>query len=141
MNDDIYFCLSDDGTTGYFSSERPSGLGSQDIYQVIFPGSQIDYVAVLGVITNDHAEPIRARLTVTDVTGEEIIGVFNSNARTGRYLLILKPGGQYKVSIDAEGFETRETEISAHATVGTHERPLDITLVRNESTAGATQPQ
>lgn len=135
VNDDIYFCLSEDGTTGYFSSERPGGQGGQDIYTADFAMNQIEYVAVLGVVTDSNEEPIAARFTVTDVTGDEVIGVYNSNARTGRYLMILKPGAEYHMSIDARGFETREATITARATDGGREMPLDITLVRNDTTA------
>lgn len=141
VNDDIYFSLSDDGTTGYLSSERPGGLGGQDIYQVTFTDDQLDYVAVLGVVTDGSDEPVRARLTVTDPTGEEVVGVYNSDARTGRYLMILEPGGQYHVSVDARGFEVREAEFTARAPRGGREMALDITLVRNESTARATKPE
>ena len=138
VNDDIYFCLSEDGTTGYFSSERAGGLGAQDIYEVQFPNSQIDYVAVLGVVTDNNEDPVRARFVVTDPITADIVGVYSNNAKTGRYLMILQPGGKYHMSIEAEGFETREADIVATLPDGTRELPLDITLVRNEQTARAT---
>jgi hypothetical protein len=141
VNDDIYFCLSEDGTTGYFSSERDGGFGAQDIYEVIFPGSQIDYVAVLGVVTDNNDEPVRARLVVTDPVNEEIVGVYNNNVRTGRYLMILRPGGRYHMTIEAEGFEVREAEVIASLPEGTRELPMNIILVRNENTARATTPE
>ncbi len=137
VNDDIYFCLSEDGTTGYFSSERLGGLGAQDIYQVVFPGSQIDYVAVLGVVTDSNDEPVQARFTVSDAGTDGPVGVYNSNARTGRYLMILKPGGHYHMTIEAQGFELREADIVATLPEGTRELPMDITLMRNERTARA----
>ncbi|HEY0977573.1 MAG TPA: hypothetical protein VGE21_08895, partial [Flavobacteriales bacterium] len=59
VNDDIYFCLNEDGTTGHFSSERSNGLGGQDIYQVEFPDSQIDYLLVRGVVTDGSDEPVK----------------------------------------------------------------------------------
>ncbi len=137
VNDDIYFCLSEDGTTGYFSSERTGGLGAQDIYQVNFPSSQIEYVAVLGVVTDTNDEPVRARMTVMEAGGEEIVGVYNANANTGRYLMILQPGSRYHVTIEAEGFERSEAEWVAQASEGTREMPLDIVMLRNENTARA----
>jgi tetratricopeptide (TPR) repeat protein len=35
-DDDLFFVLSDDGTTGWFSSVRPGGLGLDDIHRVSF---------------------------------------------------------------------------------------------------------
>ncbi len=36
-DDDLFFVLSADGTTGWFSSVRPGGFGEDDIYTVSFP--------------------------------------------------------------------------------------------------------
>jgi len=129
VDDDIYFCLSEDGYTGWLSSERPGGLGMQDIYQVEFPGSQIEYVAVRGVVTDPHDEPVKARITVTDPSGEDIVGVYKPNERTGRYLLVLMPGQRYAMTVEAPGYLTRKTELHARAAEGTREMPMDILMV------------
>ncbi|MCW5899047.1 MAG: PD40 domain-containing protein [Flavobacteriales bacterium] len=132
VNDDIYFCLSEDGLTGWFSSERPGGLGMQDIYQVEFPGSQLDYLVVRGVVTDTAEEPVKARIVVTDPKSEELQGVYNSNERTGRYLLVLTPGMRYSLTVEAPGFATRSMELHARTINGTRELPMDILLTRGE---------
>jgi hypothetical protein len=116
VNEDIYFCLSADGFTGYFSSERPGGLGMQDIYQVDFPGSQLDYMVVRGVITDTAEEPVQARITLMDETREEILGVYSANATTGRYLLVVAPGQRYAMTVEAPGFITQESMLEPIAT-------------------------
>jgi hypothetical protein len=132
VNDDIYFCLSADGFTGYFSSERPGGLGMQDIYQVDFPGSQLNYMVVRGVVTDAADEPVQARLTLMDETREEIIGVYNVNATTGRYLLVVTPGQRYALTVEAAGYMTQESLLdAAPAAEDGRELALDLLMVPN----------
>ncbi len=140
VNDDIYFCLSEDGQTGYFSSEREGGLGGQDIYCVEFPSSQIDYLVYRGVVTDASEEPVKARLTLVTSPQSEPVGVYNTNERTGRYIMLVQPGKHYLLTADAQGFETRTVELSTEGvSADIHEIPLDVTLARNENTAGATK--
>jgi hypothetical protein len=134
VNDDIYFSLSADGFTGYFSSERPGGLGQQDIYEVIFPGSQLDHLVVRGVVADASEEPIKARILVTDELSEEIIGVFNSNERTGRFLLVLHPGQRYNLTVEAPGYLVQRSGLKAQlGEDGSNETSMDILLVPSVS--------
>lgn len=134
VNDDIYFCLSEDGYTGYFSSERPGGLGMQDIYQAVFPGSQLNYVVARGVVSDASAEPVKARILLSDEMGDEIVGVYNTNEATGRYIMVLVPGQRYSMSVEAPGFAIHRSMITAKATDhDDREMALDIELVRDAS--------
>jgi hypothetical protein len=129
VNDDIYFSLSDDGQTGFFSSEREEGLGMQDIYHADFSGNQLNYIVVRGVVTDVAEEPVKARIVVTDLQQTEVQGIYSSNDRTGRYLLVLTPGERYLLTVEARGFETQRSELHARTINGTRELPLDIQLV------------
>lgn len=141
VNDDIYFCLSEDGQTGYFSSERSGGVGGQDIYQITFPKSQLEYLVVRGVITDASEEPVKARITLTDRGGEELIGVYTANEKTGRYLMVVEPNENYAMTIEAAGFEPRVESISTFTVPeGSSEIPMDVVLTRNDNTAGAIKP-
>ncbi len=132
VNDDIYFCLSEDGFTGWLSSERPGGMGLQDIYQVDFPGSQLDYMVVRGAVVDQFDEPLKARLIVTDAGGEDIVGVYNTNERTGRYLLVLAPGEHYRLTVEAQGLPTQRSDLHAVTNNGTRELPMDIRMGSGE---------
>lgn len=132
VNDDIYFCLSEDGQTGYFSSERPGGLGMQDIYEVVFPGSQLNYVVARGVVADANDEPVRARIVLTDEAGEEVIGIYNTNERTGRYIMVLSPGREYRMAVNAPGFAVHRSVVAAKATdLDGREMALDIRMERD----------
>ena len=128
VNDDIYFCLSEDGRTGYFSSERPEGLGMQDIYQVTFPNSQLDHMLVRGVVADASDEPIKARIILTDATGEEIVGVYNTNERTGRYLMVLEPEQEYRMTVESPGFAPIASTVLARTADGSREMSMDILM-------------
>ncbi|MCC7501110.1 MAG: carboxypeptidase regulatory-like domain-containing protein [Flavobacteriales bacterium] len=136
VNDDIYFCLSEDGQTGYFSSERAEGLGGQDVYLVEFPTTQLDYLVIRGVVTDAAEDPVRARITLTDKDGADVIGIYSTNERTGRYIMVVQPGAQYRMLVEAEGFDARLSDIRTDQVgVDVREMPLDIMLTRNENTA------
>ncbi|MBL7965067.1 MAG: PD40 domain-containing protein [Flavobacteriales bacterium] len=134
VNDDIYFCLSADGTTGYFSSERSGGIGAQDIYEVIFPDSQTDHVLVRGLVSDRMDEPVRARLTLYDEQRSEIVGVYNSHPRSGRFVMVLPPGARFVYDIEANGYERAAGQLEVLTGAGT-EMSLDISVVRNDRTA------
>ena len=132
VNDDIYFSLSDDGQTGFFSSEREEGSGMQDIYHADFSVNQLNYLVVRGVVTDVAEEPVKARILVTDLQQTEVQGIYNSNERSGRYLLVLIPGERYMLTVEAKGFVTQRSELHARTINGTRELPLDIQLVTTD---------
>jgi hypothetical protein len=129
VNDDIYFSLSADGYTGYFSSERSGGIGMQDIYQIIFPGSQLDHVFVRGVVADAGNEPIKARLLLTDEREDEIIGVYNTNEHNGRFMMLLAQDQRCIMTIEAKGFLEQRIAITGRPNVeGTREMAFNILL-------------
>ncbi|MEO5584416.1 MAG: carboxypeptidase-like regulatory domain-containing protein, partial [Flavobacteriales bacterium] len=128
----------EDGRTGYFSSERAGGLGGQDIYEVVFPTSQIEYLLVRGVVTNSNEEPLKARIILTRTGEDEPYGIYNTNANTGRYVMAVRPGKDYHVEVSSEGFVPWEYDFHAGDEDATGEMILDVPLVHNERTAGAT---
>jgi hypothetical protein len=129
VNDDIYFSLNADGQTGYFSSERPGGMGMQDIYQINFAGSQLDHVYVRGVVADALDEPVRARIVLTDME-EEVIGVYNTNEGTGRFMMLMTRNEPFHVTVEAPGFATTRMEIHALPDDPiTREMMLDIHMI------------
>jgi len=140
VNDDIYFCLSEDGFTGYFSSERPGGMGMQDIYQVLFPGNQLDYMVARGVVANASEDPVRARILLTDATGEEVVGVYNTNVNTGRFLMVLTPGQRYTMTVEAQGYASVRSEfVATTPDDGVRELLMDIPMESLEARSTRTE--
>ncbi|MCC6841195.1 MAG: PD40 domain-containing protein [Flavobacteriales bacterium] len=136
VNDDIYFCLGQDGRTGYFSSSRDGGLGGQDIHEVVFPESQVEYLLVQGVVTDANEEPVKARIILTAAEDGAIFGIYNTNGRTGRYVMAVKPGQAYHMEVTAAGFETWEHDLLAGDEDMSGTVLLDVPMAQGNNTAG-----
>lgn len=109
--DDIYFVLSGDGKTAYYSSEHKNGFGLHDIYKINFlkddeilarseneehhaDTNAVEVVEevidnrklLLGdVMDSRKKEPIRAHFTVRDLHTHLVIAEGNSSSVTGKY--------------------------------------------------------
>jgi hypothetical protein len=116
-DDDIFFVLSVNGRTGYYSSERKGGYGGADIYLIHFPEEEDLGLSVYkGKIISDSADaPLYAKVTLYDLGNEKLEGLFhtNSNPLTGRFIMILTPGKEYKIVVEAEGYVSFTGKISS----------------------------
>ena len=56
--------------------------------------------------------------------------MYNSNERTGRYIMVLNPGDRYVMNVEARGFISQRNEVHAKALIAdTRELPMDILMV------------
>lgn len=106
--DDSYFTLTADGTKGFFSSDRPGGLGGQDIYAFDMPSKLVNVPLTMikgKILAGESGTPVKTEIKIIDVSnGEKIDYVYNPDAETGNYLIIFPPGKNYDMIIEAEGF-------------------------------------
>ncbi len=106
--DDSYFTLTADGTKGFFSSDRPGGLGEQDIYAFDMPSKLVNVPLTMikgKILAGESGEPVNTEIKVIDVdNGQKVDYVYNPDKETGNYLIILPPGKNYDMIIEAEGF-------------------------------------
>ncbi len=108
--DDMFFVLTADGKTGYYSSERAEGAGRKDIYEInftylkkkkneprltLFKGVVIDY---------DSFDPVGSDIEITDNDKNEIISNIKSNSITGKFLVSLPAGKNYGITVKREGY-------------------------------------
>lgn len=106
--DERYYVLTADGEHGYYSSDMKGGFGQQDIYSVTpgFFGEKPILALVVGtVFANDQA--VDATINVTNTETGEKQGTYHSNSSSGKYLIALTPGNNYKVAIEVEGYEAQ----------------------------------
>jgi hypothetical protein len=112
-DDDLFFVLNANGSTGYFSSEREGGFGSQDIYKAIFvPPLALNVYHASVLDQSDHVVP-KAEVILTDITTAKTTGIYQTNMATGKVLIISEPK-EYQLLIKAEGYET----FNAHIKLG-----------------------
>lgn len=106
-HDDIHFTWSADGRRVYFSSIRPEGFGDNDIYYADIVDKESSKVLVLKGIVADSItrKPMEANISVFDSKTNELIGVYNSNSTTGKYIVILTEGRNYNLTVEAANYQ------------------------------------
>jgi outer membrane protein OmpA-like peptidoglycan-associated protein len=104
-DDDIFFVWSADNKRAYFSSFREGGYGEKDLYVLEREDAHSALVVLKGTIKAcDGQLPIAATIVVTDNTTGKPIGVYNSNSKTGKYTVILPPGKNYGIAVEAPNY-------------------------------------
>lgn len=106
MGDDKYFVMNASGERAYYSSASRGGLGQQDIYS--FEPKVLGILPVLVLIKGsikDNSTLLSAVINVYNAETNEKVATFNSNAATGKYLLALLPGKNYRVAFQVNGYE------------------------------------
>ncbi|MFK7756831.1 MAG: tetratricopeptide repeat protein [Flavobacteriales bacterium] len=111
VEDDIYLSITPGGKKGYYSSEKENGYGDQDLYEVEFIYRQQTNIIVKGVLTNDFGKPVQGEITVIDETTKDLLGVYTSNERTGKFILLLNPMTKYNITVQSPGKGTYSKEL------------------------------
>ncbi|MCA0430217.1 MAG: hypothetical protein LCH32_06910 [Bacteroidetes bacterium] len=137
--DDRYYVINSDGSTGYFSSNRAGGIGKQDIYKVT-PGILGDkpIIALLKGVVYGNDKPISAKIEVLKIVQKENIGPFISNAETGKYLMPLSPGAIYRIKVSAQDFEAIEEDMDFENLNAYVEQNKDFYLYNSNKTPSDT---
>jgi outer membrane protein OmpA-like peptidoglycan-associated protein/tetratricopeptide (TPR) repeat protein len=108
-DDDVDFVVSASGKHAYYSTIRPEGLGEKDIYRITLPADTTVYLTLIkGIITDESNNPVGATLQIVDSRTGKLISKQESNTATGKFLVSLPAGKNYKVKISAEGYEADE---------------------------------
>jgi outer membrane protein OmpA-like peptidoglycan-associated protein len=130
-DDDIFFAPTPDNTHAYYSSaSSANGMGEKDICLLTFPGKEENPLTVLsGEITSIYGGvPPGTVITVTDVETGELIGTYQPNSATGRYVIILPPGKNYSITYEATDFlyQSDNINISDTAAYQMLNRPVEL---------------
>ncbi len=111
VDNDIYFVLSANGKTGYYSSNKPQGLGYTDLYKINMPESNFNVAAFSGQVLGENNEPVHAKITVRAEGTQEVIAVYRTNKLTGKFIMILSPIGNYTFTIEAPGYQEKSGKV------------------------------
>jgi outer membrane protein OmpA-like peptidoglycan-associated protein/tetratricopeptide (TPR) repeat protein len=127
--DDVFFTLSANGQRGYYSSKKKDGYGSHDLYMITFleaskplriheeeilfaynsreispvlaPSIEQNTVLEGLVLDETSLQPIQATIEITDNSKSELLASFESAGATGSYLITLKPGINYGITVSS----------------------------------------
>lgn len=103
--DDAFLSVPASGDVAYLSSSR-EGEGD-DIFRAPLPDMLRPEKVVLlsGVITDRLSGlPIEANIVIEDLQAGTTIFNANSNSASGRYTVVLQPGRDYGISVNAPGY-------------------------------------
>ncbi|MBN3035998.1 MAG: OmpA family protein [Bacteroidales bacterium] len=132
-DDDVFFTMAASGQRGYYSSKKADGYGGQDLYIITFLGAakpmisqgenellayrarpvmvtdlepKIEQNTILSGVILDAItlEPLQATIEIIDNNKNELIASFESNSITGSYLISLRAGFNYGISVNKEDY-------------------------------------
>ncbi|MCD4732222.1 MAG: OmpA family protein [Bacteroidales bacterium] len=131
-DDDVFFTMAASGQRGYYSSKKQDGFGGRDLYIITFlgtakpmvlntenlqfayleksampwPAPKIEQNTILsGVILDaDNLTPLQATIDIIDNSKNELMASFESNSTSGAYLISLKPGMNYGISVSKKDY-------------------------------------
>jgi tetratricopeptide (TPR) repeat protein len=106
VGDDIYLVVTQDEEIAYYSSGRQGGAGGQDIYRIVMVDKNQFVTIVKGKILDDKGAPVKGKITVIDELTNKVQGVYRSNDKSGKYIMLLKPKVTYKIIVDAKQYKT-----------------------------------
>ena len=144
-DNDIFFVVSANGVSGYYSSIREGGTGEVDIYQFELLPDQPTQVAtaeqpktpeataqvtlVKGIITDSESGvPVEARVQMVDNSRNEVIADGYSNSKTGKYLYTLPSGKNYAVVVKKNDYLFHSENFDLAEGQGYQEIKKDIQL-------------
>ncbi len=110
--DDVHFVLTADGKNGYFTSSRTGTLGEQDIYRVSFDVS-VPLILVKGIVKKEEPGEFKVSINIINkTTNQPEEYVYNPNPVTGKYLMVLPPGKNYDMVVEAENYQPQIININ-----------------------------
>ena len=115
-DDDIYFVLSADGKSGYYSSGKEGGYGEKDIYQIRFPyypyPRRYHIVELAGLVQDVQTlDTFKALVTLVDNTTNEILDSMYTGVDSASYYFILEPERSYSLKVSANGYSPTQAEL------------------------------
>ncbi len=111
--DDILFMPDLTGQMAYFSSNRRSPTGGFNFYEIKMPKPPLPLTVIKGhFMTNDSIPNFMASIAVYNTNNQEIVGIYNTNANNGNFLMALMPGIKYEFVLECDGFKEHTAYIT-----------------------------
>jgi outer membrane protein OmpA-like peptidoglycan-associated protein len=145
--DDLYFVMTADGATGYFSSVRADGFGEDDLYRVDFSADvraeetasaaavgkpapvASNTLLVQGKVTNGEGlSAMDATIDLLSLEDGSLVASFKSDKATGEYMAVVPGGKEYAMVVRADGYLLHSENLSVPAEGGAVAMNVDMAL-------------
>jgi outer membrane protein OmpA-like peptidoglycan-associated protein len=90
------------------------------------------------ILDSETKKPIYSTITVTDLNTKKVIGVFNSNKLTGKYVLALNFNVNHSVEIEAEGYVFNSENVNVSKSIFKLQHNQDFYLSKVKAGAKVT---
>ena len=110
-DDELYLTLDSTETRGFYSSDKGSGFGQHDIYQIDFVYRKQKDVIVMTDVKNQFDQPLDATITLYDSDSEELQGIYNTHPETGKFVMAVHPRTKYWMLLEADGHDLKITDL------------------------------
>lgn len=135
--DDVYFVLTADGATGYYSSVQKEGFGENDIYSINFIRTEKEKGPALtllkGTVTDEiTGDSLESTIVIKDLEKNEEVTTLYSNSETGKYLVSLPSGKNYGISVNSTSYLFHSENVNIPLSTGYQEIIKDIQLKKIE---------
>ncbi len=132
-DENVYFVVSADNDHAYYASVNDDTFGETDLYKITFLSESdkpVSRMTVLkGIITDATTNlPLEATIELMDLNKQERIGNFNSDSKTGKYLISLPAGKKYGAFIFSKGYLFESTYFDIADTVTFSEMIFNVKL-------------
>lgn len=132
-DDDLDFVVSASGKHAYYASIRPGGFGEKDIYRIRLPADTTVYLTLVkGNVTDESKNPVGAKIEIIDTKTGKVISVQESNSATGKFLVSLPSGKNYKMNVTADGYFPQEQDFNIPKGEKYKELAVNVTMKRKE---------
>lgn len=106
VGDDIFYVIAADYDKGYYSSDKEGGFGKKDIYRIDIKNAAAEVMIMKGIVYDQNKVPASVSITLIDQNKNRIEGIFRSNSLTGKYILVLNLGKNYKLMFENDSHFT-----------------------------------
>ena len=105
--DDSYYSLNSEGKRAYYSSFTNSGLGASDIYEAEFYDfDEIALTVLRGVLSVKEEKDDVSAVEIYVYDNADTLrmpDLYKPNANTGKYIIMLTPGKDYRIQYKVDG--------------------------------------
>jgi len=117
----------------YFVSNRVSEDDKYDMFKFIPSDREPGIIIIRGhVEILDNPDRKRAKITVHNISNNEVVGIYNTNSYTGNYLMVLVPNVKYQFKVEAEGYEVMKEIVEVPLKFDYEVGKQEIKIKRNE---------